>query len=167
MTTNLKQIPLKGSTRHALANARVIGETPPGEFQVTVMTRRRAELPRDGAHVAERVRDRTYLTRDQHTARYGADPADLQKVEAFASQNGLRVVGSSAAHRAVTLMGTPAAYSKAFGVKLQMCESEGKSYRGREGEILSLETLEGVVTSVTGLDNRQFAKPHFRIHRGT
>ena len=165
MNSNQQQIPLKGSTRYAMPNARVIGEAPPGEFQVTVMVKRRAELPSSGAHLAERVRERTYLTRDQHTARYGAEPGDLQKVEAFAGQNGLRVVGSNAVHRCVTLMGTTEAYSKAFGVKLQMCESGGKTYRGREGNIFLPESLDGIVTSVTGLDNRQFAKPHFRIHR--
>jgi kumamolisin len=166
MSTNQNPIPLKGSNKHLIPNSRVIGEAPPGEFQVTVMVRRKAELPAAGAHIAHKVGDRTYLTRDQHTTRYGAEAADLQKVEAFAHQNGLRVTATSTALRSVTLMGSPSAYSKAFGVELKMYESADKTYRGREGDIYLPPSLEGIVTSVTGLDNRQFAKPHFRIHRG-
>lgn len=167
MSTNQGTIPLKGSTKHRPLNAQVTGEAPAGEFQVTVMVRRRKELPSMEAHGKTKVRDRTYLTRDEQAANHGADPADLQKVELFAQQNGLRVVGSNAAQRSVTLAGTAPVFSKAFAVDLKTYTSNESSYRGREGEIFLPEALTGIVTSVTGLDNRPFAKPHFRIQHGT
>ena len=106
------------------------------------------------------------MTHAEHAEKHGADPADIAKVEAFAKENGLRVTDTNASQRTVTLSGTAPAYSKAFGVDLKMYKSGDVAYRGREGDILIPENLQGVVTSVTGLDNRPFAKPHFRISRG-
>jgi kumamolisin len=79
----------------------------------------------------------------------------------------LRVTNSNVSQRTVTLSGTAAAYSKAFGVELKMYKSGDVTYRGREGDILIPENLQGIITSVTGLDNRPFAKPHYRVRRGT
>jgi len=166
MSTQQGTIPLKGSTKHRPSNAQITGEAPAGEFQITVMVRRRNELPSMEAHGKTKISDRTYLTREQQAANHGADPADLQKVELFAQQNGLRVVGANAAQRSVTLAATATAFSKAFAVDLKTYKSGEISYRGREGDIYLPPALSGVVTSVTGLDNRQFAKPHVRVHRG-
>jgi kumamolisin len=166
MATNQKTIPLHGSKRHRPSNARVLGDAPAGEFQVTVMVRRRAELPSMEEHAKLKLGQRKYLTRAEHGEKYGADPADIQKVVAFAKENHLNVVTSDAARRHVILSGNTAAYNHAFGVDLKTYEAAGQTYRGREGDISIPESLAGVVTSVTGLDNRQFAKPHVRIHRG-
>jgi kumamolisin len=167
MNAGQKQTKLTGSTKDRLPNAEVIGEVPSAEFRVTVTVRRRNELPSIEAQSKLKPGERTYLTRQEHAERHGADPADIAKVEAFARENGLRVTNTNAAQRSVTLSGTAPAYSKAFGVELKMYKSGDVAYRGREGDILIPENLQGVVTSVTGLDNRPFAKPHYRISRGT
>jgi kumamolisin len=167
MNAGQKQTKLTGSTKDRLPNAEVIGEVPSAEFRVTVTVRRRNELPSIEAQSKLKPGERTYLTRQEHADRHGADPADIAKVEAFAKENGLRVTDTNAAQRSVTLSGTAPAYSKAFGVELKMYKSGDVAYRGREGDILIPENLQGVVTSVTGLDNRPFAKPHYRISRGT
>src|SRR5208282_4459980 len=109
---------------------------------------------------------RTYMTREEHAAKHGADPADIARVEAFARENDLRVANTDLAQRTVTLSGTAAAFSKAFGVELKMYKAGEIAYRGREGDILIPENLRGIITSVIGLDDRPFAKPHFRIGRG-
>lgn len=166
MNTNPRNVPLKGSHKRQPSTARVLGDAPADEFQVTVMVRRRAELPSLKEHERLKPSQRNYLSREEHAAKHGADPADLQKVAAFARENGLNVVDSSAARRSVILSGTTANYSKAFGVNLKTYQSAEHTYRGREGDIFLPEALTGVVTSVTGLDNRQFAKPHVRVHRG-
>jgi kumamolisin len=167
MNAGQKQTKLAGSTKHRLPNAEVVGEVPSAEFRVTVTVRRRNELPSIEAQSKQKPGERTYMTREEHAERHGADPADIAKVEAFARENGLRVTDTNAAQRSVTLSGTASAYSKAFGVDLKMYKSGEVAYRGREGDILIPENLQGIVTSVTGLDNRPFAKPHYRIRRGT
>ncbi|HKV23380.1 MAG TPA: S53 family peptidase [Candidatus Acidoferrum sp.] len=166
MNTGAKQVRVEGSTKRRMANAEVVGDVAETEFRVTVMVRRKSELPELPEHGRRKPRERTYLTREEHAEIHGADPADLRKVEAFAIENGLSVVSSDAGHRAVVLSGTAEAYNKAFGVELKMYKSGEVTYRGREGDILIPENLRGIVTSVTGLDNRPFAKPHFRIARG-
>jgi kumamolisin len=167
MNAGQKQTKLAGSTKHRLPNAEVVGEVPSAEFRVTITVRRRNELPSIEAQSKLKPGERTYLTREEHAERHGADPADIAKVEAFARENGLRVTDTNAAQRTVTLSGTAPAYSKAFGVDLKMYKAGEVAYRGREGDILIPENLQGIVTSVTGLDNRPFAKPHYRIRRGT
>jgi kumamolisin len=167
MNAGQKQTKLAGSTKHRLPNAEVVGEVPSAEFRVTVTVRRRNELPSIEAQSKQKPGERTYLTREEHAERHGADPVDIARVEAFARENGLRVTDRNPAQRTVTLSGTAPAYSKAFGVDLKMYKSGEVAYRGREGDILIPENLQGIVTSVTGLDNRSFAKPHYRIQRGT
>jgi kumamolisin len=166
MNAGQKQSKLAGSTKHRLPNAEVVGEVSSAEFRVTVTVRRRNELPSIEAQSKQKPGERTYMTREEHAEKHGADPADIAKVEAFAKENGLRVTDTNASQRTVTLSGTAPAYSKAFGVDLKMYKSGDVAYRGREGDILIPEDLQGIVTSVTGLDNRPFAKPHFRISRG-
>jgi kumamolisin len=167
MNAGQKQTKLAGSTKHRLPNAEVVGEVPSAEFRVTVTVRRSNELPSIEAQSKQKPGERTYMTHAEHAEKHGADPADIAKVESFARENGLRVTNANASQRTVTLSGSAAAYGKAFGVELKMYKTGAVAYRGREGDILIPENLQGIVTSVTGLDNRPFAKPHYRIRRGT
>jgi kumamolisin len=165
MSSQEKQVSLKGSTKHRLPNAQVSAEVPQGEFHVTVMVRRRNALPDHSEHSRLKPKDRAYMSRETLGSTYGADPADLAKVAAFAREHNLKVVESDAAKRHVILFGSVENFNRAFGVALKTYKSHELTYRGREGDILLPESLGGIVTSVTGLDNRPFAKPHFRIRR--
>lgn len=167
MNAGQKQVRLEGSTKRRLPDAEVVGDVPSAEFRVTVTVRRRTELAPVEELGKRKPGERTYLTREEHAEKHGANPADILKVEAFAKGNGLHILGSDVAQRSVTLSGTADAYSKAFGVQLKMYKSGDVAYRGREGDILIPADLQGIITSVTGLDNRPFAKPHYRIRRGT
>ena len=166
MKAGQKQVRLPGSTKHRPPNAEIVGDAPSIEFRVTVMLRRRQELPSLEGLSKRKPRERSYMTHEERAEKYGADPADVAKVEAFARENGLQVADSNAAHRTLTLYGTPEAYRKAFGVELKMYKSGDVAYRGREGDLLIPEELQGIITSVTGLDNRPFARPHYRVRRG-
>src|SRR5690348_16545351 len=55
------------------------------------------------------------MSREQFAAKYGADPADLQRVEKFAKEYNLAVVESSCARRTIRLEGRAADISAAFG----------------------------------------------------
>jgi kumamolisin len=103
------------------------------------------------------------LSRAAFTERYGADAADLQKVEDFARAHGLTVVDSSAGRRTVVVRGTVAQLSAAFGVTLKRCQAGDVSYRGREGSVSVPADLAGVVQAVLGLDNRPQAATRVRI----
>ena len=135
MNSGQRRTRLAGSTRHRLPNAEIVGEVPSAEFRVTVTVRRRNELPSIEAQSRQKPADRTYMTREEHAEKHGADPADIAKVEAFATENGLRVADTNVSQRTVTLSGTALAYSKAFGVDLKMYKSGDIAYRGREGGI--------------------------------
>ncbi|HXJ07492.1 MAG TPA: S53 family peptidase [Candidatus Acidoferrum sp.] len=167
MNSGQKRVRLAGSTKQRMRNAEVVGEVPSAEFQVTVTVRRRNELPSLEEQCKQKPAERTYMTREEHADNHGADLADIARVEEFARENGLRVTNSNASQRTVTLSGAAEAYSKAFGVELKMYKSGEVAYRGREGDILIPENLQGIVTSVMGLDDRPFAKPHYRILAGS
>jgi kumamolisin len=157
------KIPLPGSTKLRAADAQPTGEAPVGEFPVTIMVRRREALPSLEAQVGRQPRDRTYLSREQHAARHGAAREDLRQVVEFAEANRLRVVRSDAAMREVVVSGTADDYRRAFEVELRNYQHKGRICRCREGAIFIPEELENVITSVTGLDNRPVARPHFRV----
>jgi kumamolisin len=159
---------IAGSDRGApLHNARVVGPIPADErFEVTVRIRRKAALASaaaaSGFHADQAPAKRKYLTRDHYAANYGADPADIAKVEAFAKAHGLVVVESSAARRSVFLSGTAADFAKAFGTTIEQYEHDGGTYRGRSGELTVPAELAPIVEGVFGIDNRPVAKPHFQ-----
>src|SRR5208283_3734440 len=165
MSASAKQVPLPGATKHRQKNAEVVGEASAGDFNVTVMVRHKQPLPSMEEHANLKPHERKYLSREEQASAYGADPADIAKVEAFARENGLRVVHSDPAQRSVILSGNAETFQKAFGVQLKTYRTPEHTYRGREGDIFIPQELSGIVTSVTGLDNRQFAKPHVRVHR--
>jgi kumamolisin len=143
-----------GSERTLLPGSRVVGDADPAEqATVTVFVRsRQDDAPPVGA-----------LSREAFAQRYGADAADLQRVEDFARAHGLTVVESSAGRRSVILRGTVAQLSAAFGVTLKRCEGDGVQYRGREGSVTIPADLAGVVQAVLGLDNRPQAETRVRI----
>jgi kumamolisin len=158
-------IPLPGSKKFNLPKGDVHNEPPPGEFTVRVMVRPQAAPPSMDDVCKARTADRKYLSREQHDKAYGANLDDLKKVEDFAARSGLKVVFSNPVQRVVLLSGAPAAFSDAFRVKLVTCTVDGHPYRCRTDVIHIPRELENIVTSVTGLDNRPFAKPHFRVTR--
>jgi kumamolisin len=103
------------------------------------------------------------LTREEYQARYGADPADVAQVAAFASQYGLTVAQVNTAARTVLLTGRTADFSQAFQVQFEQCEYKGSKFRQRTGAVNIPADLSGVVISVHGLDNRPQAQAHFRL----
>lgn len=161
-------VPVAGSERTPLPGAHEVSAARPDErLEVTVLVRSRAPsgLPSIEELGARAPLERQHLTRKEFAAEYGADPADLELVEAFARANGLEVVGSSAARRSVVLSGTVAAMSQAFGTRLARYEHPGGAYRGRTGPVHVPAELAPIVEGVFGLDDRPQARPHLRRRR--
>ena len=154
------RVPLRGSTKKHSHECQLLTDIPSGEFRVTVMVRRKTPLPPLESPIGDTKSAGVTPSRQQLGLQYGADPADLKKVELFAEQHGLRVLSSDPERRSVSLLGTAQAYQSAFGVQLQTCTMDGRTYRSRVGDIYIPAELSDIITSVTGLDNRPFARPH-------
>jgi kumamolisin len=164
MATN----PLKGSERQPLPGAKSLGKSDPAErLEVTLLLRRGNTdvLKERVKKLASRAGAGPPLSLSEFERQFGADPADVAKVKAFAEAHGLSIVQEHAGRRTVVLSGTVAQFNVAFGVDLQRFEHPGGSYRGRVGSIELPDELRDVIEAVLGLDNRPAAKPHFRTRR--
>jgi len=152
-------VPLPASHKTSPSGAKLVGKIDPDErFEVTIRLRRKpgAGTPSIGG---------VPLTREEFCAAYGADPADIEKVEEFANEHGLDVVKASLAERSVRLSGTVKTMQGAFGVKLRAYRTTKtkQRFRGRTGTVSVPKELAGIVESVFGLDDRPQAQPHFRF----
>ena len=164
MPNSTKRHVLGDSDRQPMPGARAVGASRSDErIEVTLQLCARAAPDERAAGLGDdkHPSQRRYLTREEHEAAYGADPAHIAKVADFAKAHGLVVVESSAARRSVVLSGDVQSMNAAFGVKLQEFEHAGGSYRGRTGTVSLPATLAGIVEAVFGLDNRPQAEPHF------
>jgi kumamolisin len=156
--------PLPGSARTLPPNAQLIGPCSPSALvTVTVYLR-----PRNQADWQQRLKDVSsstaeHITPAEFAQRYGADPADVNRVSQFAQAHGLNVVATDLARRSVQLSGTVSAMESAFGVRLHDYGHAGSTYRLRQGPVYLPSDLHDIVTSVFGLDNRPQADTHFRL----
>jgi kumamolisin len=180
MAKYVEHVPLKGSERVVATGAKAIGAAHPDErLQVTVLLRSKAQADDAGTKstkatdtekaaveslLKQSVVQRQHLTRKEFLEQRGALQEDVQKVEDFAHEYGVSIVGSDLAKGSVTLAGTVANFNRAFQVELQNYQTPTGTYRGRTGVISIPVELDGIVTAVLGLDNRPQAKPHFRVH---
>jgi len=160
---------LAGSERHPSASAKLLAPADPGEtFSVTIVVRRRTDGPPLPDLASSPPPTGGQMSPEEFAAKYGASPADLQKVVEFVESKGLKVVETHAARRTVVASGTVAQMNHAFGVTLGRYQHEvpgrrgqnpqTETYRGREGFIHVPSDLAKVIVGVFGLDNRRVIK---------
>lgn len=132
------------------------GAIDPGErVEVSVILRPRRPLPD-----AEQMANAPPLSRDEFAQMYGADPADVAKVQEFATSAGLQVVQADPARRTVVLAGPASHVAAAFGVELQRHTGEdGTSYRAPDHAPTIPPDLQDIVQNVFGLDTHPIAQP--------
>jgi kumamolisin len=152
-----KKVPLPGSEKRLLGT-RVSGVPDDEVVEVSVILKRKAPVtvPAPG---------QAAISRAEFDAQHGADPAAINRVQAFAKENNLTVTEVSPERRTVKLQGTVANLNKAFEVQLQRYEHDGQQYRGRGGTIQIPDDLVDSVEAVLGLDDRCQTKPHFRARK--
>jgi kumamolisin len=150
---------LPGSERSPLPAAESAGPVDGSErIEITLVTRRRAELPRTASGAPVR------MTREELEQGYGTDPADLDLVASTMSRFGLELTGQYAGSRRVTVAGTAADLAATFGAELSLVTSPAPDGRGqvthryREGSLQVPAELAGIVLAVLGLDNRPQAR---------
>ncbi|QCP52773.1 hypothetical protein FAZ95_26935 [Trinickia violacea] len=120
-----------------------------------------------GAMSTTPPRARHYLSREAFAERYGASEADLERVKAYATAQGLTIMESSPARRTVVVSGTVAAINKAFSVELQQYHTAKATYIGHTGSASVPADLGAIVESVHGLDTRPLAAPMTRQAQGS
>lgn len=101
--------------------------------------------------------ERRYLTNEEADIRHGAAQEDIDRVVAFAAQNGLQVVETNLPRRLVQVSGTVAQFDRAFSITLSRYEAPSETYRGYEGALAVPADIAEVVQAVFGLDNRRLA----------
>jgi kumamolisin len=159
-----KSVVLAKSHRKPAPGARLIGDVDPNEIlEITIRVRSRSQD--DRAALLEAMGNqppakRKYLTREQLASQFGADPADLEKVAAYARENGLEVTATSIPRRTVMVKGTVDNLTKAFPTELKHYDSDSGQYRGRTGPLQIPEELSGIVEAIFGFDNRRQARAH-------
>ncbi len=157
-------VPLPGSERGSLPESQQLGAVDEAQqIEVTLVTRRRAALPRD------LVQGPATLTREQFADQHGTDPADLDLISTVLAGHGLRVTSADAGARRVKVTGTIAALSATFGATLRLARTPDPvtgqdmvEHRYREGGLQIPAELNGIVLAVLGLDDRPQARAQFR-----
>ena len=145
---------VRGSERQQILNSSVVGSPNPNELiNVTVVLRRLTpELPPRSESVS----------REEFARLYGADPADVERIEQFAANNDLTVVEVDLARRSVVLSGTIANMNEAFGTQIRLFQAPDGIFRGRTGELYVPSDLAEILVGVFGLDERPQAKTRIR-----
>lgn len=148
-------VPLPGSERPAAADQHASTPQLPPDTPVdaTVVLRRRSEPP---AGLAP-------MPREQWTAAYGADPADVTLASRVLGDLGLAVMTADAASRRLRVEGTAAAVARVFGTTLSAVDAAAAGGRRRSGGLSIPAELDGVVTAVLGLDDRPQGRTRYRV----
>ena len=159
---NYASIP--GSEKQVISGAVAQGPiAPETRIEVTVRVKPRQPLPTAAEIDAAALRRDAPLTHDEFDNLYGADPADVTRVAAFAQAHQLTVVNISLPRRTIHLAGTVHHFQDAFDVQLDHYDAPEFTYRGRVGPIGIPRDLAGTVEGVFGLDDRPVATSKFRL----
>jgi kumamolisin len=165
--------PLSGTDRTQPSGARRVGPADPHQ-QVTirVVLRRRTDMPGASieAYLNTDPRHREAMPADEHAARFGAAPEDLDAVAAFLRSGGLTIDEIHPASRMITATGTAAQLAGLFSVTLRRYRAPlppaGKqqrgqpgthTYRSHDGPVQVPAALADVIVGVFGLDNRRIS----------
>lgn len=127
---------------------------PDEEFSITIRVKRKQELPEWRGLL---------MTHERHARDHGANPECLAQVRSFADAHDLKVVAVHADRREVVVRGSARVMQATFATELRVAEINGRKCRVRRGGISVPADLAESITSITGLDNRPFARPHYRV----
>jgi kumamolisin len=158
-------VPLGGSERAPLANARLAGPADLAErITLTLVTRRVASLPQTAASGPQR------MSREELRQGYASDPADQDQVASVLTglDPAIEIAGADPGSRRMTVTGPAGALAAAFGTELSVATSPGPGgtqvrHRYRSGGLQIPAQLAGILVAVLGLDNRPQAAPQIRL----
>lgn len=152
-------VALAGSTRAMRPGAKVLGVADPDEWiEVTIKVRRKEALPEPGPVKGVPGAAGKPLSMKELGERYGADPADLEKVRTVLTGLGVRILKEDALTCSVRAGARAEVMETVFQVRLfHYAHAEG-NYRGRKGDLRVPAELKDIIVAVLGLDNRKMVK---------
>lgn len=144
-------VPLHGSYREHPAGSDRAG-TPAADqiAELTLILRRRKEAPELRAGSAR-------LTHAELAEHHGADPADIEAAEAFASEHGLLITRVHPGSRSIGISGPIGRLAEIFGADLALSKKGDQTFRTRQGSLRLPRALDGRVVGVFGFDSRPVA----------
>ena len=159
---HLDLTPLPGSDRAAAPDVQPAAAPaaldPDRPISITVILRRRAPVP-DEALAAP-------MAREEFAERYGADPADVQRVTDTLTRLGATVTDADAGRRSLRVSGPTGVLARIFGADLSLSTSASPTggratHRHRTGGLSVPSELAGVIVAVLGLDDRPQSRGKF------
>jgi len=161
-----EMIAITGSTRRAVPEAKLIKKSDQtARIKVSIYARQNPAAPGKNPLAPDVMNNtlpgqRHYLSDEEFNSTFGADPADLEKIAAWAKTNKLKVLERSVSNRRVLVEGTIGDISKAFNLQLNEYEHPKTGrFRGRVGEVHVPTDLFGIIQGVFGLDTRPVGRP--------
>jgi len=146
---------LDGSERRHPEESAFVGKPAADEIsQISLVLRRRSAAP----EIPE-----VQLSLQQLSELHGANPADIEAVETFATSNGFSVVSIDAGARCVKIAGPVSKLAEAFGAELELRRVGSKVCRTRSGSLRLPAPLADKVIAVLGFDQRPTAKTYHRV----
>lgn len=150
-----KKVLLAGSERQPVGT-RVADQPVEEVIDISVILKpaTRAPIPEIGGQA---------ISRREFAEKHGASETAIHRVTELAKEYDLRVSEVSPQRRTVKLQGSAANMMRAFDVRLDLYEHEGRQYRARTGGVKLPGDMVDSVEAVLGLDNQQQAKPYYRV----
>jgi kumamolisin len=128
-------------------------------LELTLGVRRLNDLPDLSALDTVLPSKRRYMTHDELETTYGSNPAAVARIEAFAEAHHLVVLRSAPASAKLTLGGTVADVSAAFGVTLfNYSHPTLGDFHARTGPVSVPSELAGDITAVFGFNNHRILR---------
>src|SRR5260221_985057 len=161
-----EMIAITGSTRRAVPEAKLMKKSDQTDrIKVSIYARQNPAAPGKNPLAPDAMNNtlpgqRHYLSDEEFNSTFGADPADLDKIAAWAQTNKLKVLERSVSNCRVLVEGTIGDISKAFNLQLNEYEHPKTGrFRGRVGEVHVPTDLFGIIQGVFGLDTRPVGQP--------
>ena len=160
---------LQGTSRPLLPLSSDLDEAIDPSRLTTLTVRTRADSDLAGLEtLVQEIYDkplleRSYLSRQDLAARFGARAGDLEAVRRFAEEpdRNLAVSNVRPAERSLQVTGKLGDLLEAFPAQLRMLDHPSGKYRGRTGDIMIPSAFDGVITGIFGYDTR----PKFKAFR--
>jgi kumamolisin len=125
-------------------------------IEITLGVRRRVDLPDLSALDRVKPADRKYMTHDELGAQYGSADDAVARVKTFAQEHDLSVIRDEPISARMTLGGTVANMSDAFGVTLfDYQDPDLGQFHARTGTVSVPAAIAQDVTGVFGFSNQQ------------
>lgn len=153
-----KRTQLPNTQHHLPPGSVMLRQTNPNQrIELTLGVRRKKNLPDLSALDLVGPTKRRYLSRDDLKATYGADANALERIRAFAQAHNLTVLREELASARLTLAGTVADATAAFGVTLNDYHHPTLGdFHARVGLLSVPESLQdGDITGVFGFNNHR------------